>query len=57
MFLLETSKNWKEKFRYIINAMNIEIKNIHAIQSLVEFHSEKVISISGGTDNLSLIHI
>jgi len=51
MFLLETSKNWKEKFRYIINAMNIEIKNIHAIQSLVEFHSEKVISISGGTDN------
>ena len=51
MFLLETSKNWKEKFRYIINAMNIEIKNIHAIQSLVEHHCEKVISISGKPDN------
>ena len=51
MFLLETSKNWKEKFRYIINAMNIEIKNIHAIQSLVEHHSEKLISISGRADN------
>ena len=31
--------------------MNIEIKNIHAIQSLVEHHSEKVISISGKADN------
>ena len=51
MFLLETSKNWKEKFRYIINAMNIEIKNIHAIQSLVENHGEKLISISGKADN------
>ena len=47
MFLLETSKNWKEKFRYIINAMNIEIKNIHTIKSLVEHHGEKVVSFSG----------
>ena len=31
--------------------MNIEIKNIHAIQSLVEHHCEKVISISGKPDN------
>ena len=31
--------------------MNIEIKNIHAIQSLVEHHYEKVISISGKPDN------
>ena len=31
--------------------MNIEIKNIHAIQSLVEHHCEKVISISGKADN------
>ena len=31
--------------------MNIEIKNIHVIQSLVEHHCEKVISISGKPDN------
>ena len=30
--------------------MNIEIKNIHVIQSLVEHHCEKVISISGKPD-------
>ena len=36
---------------YKRQAMNIEIKNIHAIQSLVEHHSEKVISISGKADN------
>ena len=32
--------------------MNIEIKNIHAIQSLVAYHSDKVISIAGKADNL-----
>ena len=31
--------------------MNIEIKNIHVIQSLVEHHCEKVISISGKADH------
>ena len=31
--------------------MNIEIKNIHAIQSLVAYHSDKVISIAGKADN------
>ena len=32
--------------------MNIEIKNIHTIQSLVAYHSDKVISIAGKADNL-----